>query len=92
MDIEDVKGSTKTLKSLQTFDNIDIDPYSLYTMINTQRDSIHENELVKTRKSDSATHKKQSQSINKLQSPYNSKSMKNKFSTIKGSKNDKSVK
>jgi hypothetical protein len=57
MDIEDGKGSTKNLKSLKTFENIDIDPYSLYTMINTQRESIHENE-VKSRKSDTATHKK----------------------------------
>lgn len=58
MDFEDVKGSTKNLKSLQTFENLDVDPYSLYTMINTQRDSIHENEIVKSRKSDTATHKK----------------------------------
>ncbi len=66
MDIDDMKNqTTSNLKAIRPFE--DIDPYSLFTVLNTQRDSMHENEEsssghvhMKTRKSEVAAHKKQS--------------------------------
>jgi hypothetical protein len=66
MDNEDMKNATMSkdnLRSLQTFENIDADPYSIFTVINTQRDSLIDNKRVqdistKNRKSDSLMNKK----------------------------------
>lgn len=55
MDCDDIKNSTAHIKSLGTFDNLDIDPYSAFTVMNTQRDSMVTENFMLPRKSDASS-------------------------------------